>query len=628
MGLAETSVGYRQESGTERLIWARIAIYTLAFQFAWFWRQIPDLFREGALPDADDFQRLSQVRSWLGGQSWFDVANHRMDPPFGADMHWSRLVDVPIAALIRFFELFAGAELSERITAFVWPSLLLLGTVFILIAICRKLDEKLPPLMVLLYTLTCFTALFAFAPGRFDHHSVQIFLFCALLLGLVDETGKWAPYLVAAMVAVSIAVGLDSVLIIAAALGWIGLSWVWQRPNSQRIMTGTGIGLLLSFPVVMAIGVPPWQWLAARCDSLSAVYFAAFMYVGLVFALLPPIFARLPLTSDGAAFAARFSAGIATAAAGGAFLYSLYPDCASGPFGSVSPELFSRWLVDVSEARGMFVQLERYPQMWIAVFGYCLFILAVSAYVTYRRMAEKPAFLVLFAVLGLSIAASFMQYRALRIGIFVSIPFCVAAVSMNWDYVSARFAGRRILAAAIHLLVILALLSPVWLLFASMLFPDDRASIRAAEPGVELPAWQTPQSYLFCNKASQYSALAALAPGYVMTDINSGAPTLVFTAHDVVGGPYHRNEGAILDMLDFFGKPSPRARAIATMRGIDYVAYCEPLEPLNAETRKVDALLVEIRTGNEPGWLKRLSPAGERMHVFAVVKDFKSGGEN
>jgi hypothetical protein len=41
----------------------------------------------------------------------------------------------------------------------------------------------------------------------------------------------------------------------------------------------------------------------------------------------------------------------------------------------------------------------------------------------------------------------------------------------------------------------------------------------------------------------------------------------------------------------------------------------------------VDALLVEIRTGNEPGWLKRLSPAGERMHVFAVVKDFKSGGE-
>jgi hypothetical protein len=632
MGLAETSVEYRQVSGPDRLIWVRVAIYTLAFQIAWFWRQIPGLFREGALPDTDDFQRLTEVRNWLGGQSWFDLTNYRMDPPFGADMHWSRLVDVPIAALIRFFELFVGAELAERITAFVWPSLLLLATVFVLIAICRKLDEQLSPLLVVLYTLTCFTALSAYAPGRFDHHSVQILLFCVLLFGLVDETSKWAPYLVSAMIAASVSVGLDAVLIIVAALAWISLSWAWQRPNSQRIMAATGIGLLVSFPMAMVLNFAPSQWFVARCDTLSIVYFAAFMYIGAVYVLLPPIFARLRFTSTRVALAARLAAGVCAAAAGGAIVFSLFPDCASGPFGSVSPELYSRWLVDVSEARGMFVQLERNPQMWIAVLGYCLFILAVSAYVTYRRMNERPAFLVLFAVLGLSIAASFLQYRALRIGIFVSIPFCVAAVGMNWDYVKSRFGDRRKAMLTVHVTVAMLLLSPLWLLLASALLPDDRQEIRAAaagaEPGVELPAWQTPQSYIFCNEAGQYAHLAALAPGYVMTDINSGAPALVFTVHDVVGGPYHRNERAILDMLDFFGKPQAQARAIAMRRGIDYVAYCEPLEPVTAATGKVEALSIAIRTGNEPGWLQRLSAPEERLHVFAVRKDAKSGGEN
>ncbi|MBW7946896.1 MAG: hypothetical protein H3C60_10760, partial [Sphingomonadaceae bacterium] len=47
------------------------------------------------LPDTDDAQRLMQVRDWLGGQAWGDVDQHRMNPPAGADMHWSRLVDLP-----------------------------------------------------------------------------------------------------------------------------------------------------------------------------------------------------------------------------------------------------------------------------------------------------------------------------------------------------------------------------------------------------------------------------------------------------------------------------------------------------------------------------------------------------
>lgn len=50
------------------------------------------------LPDTDDAMRLVQIRDLLAGQGWFDMSQHRLMPPNGAGMHWSRLVDAPSPA--------------------------------------------------------------------------------------------------------------------------------------------------------------------------------------------------------------------------------------------------------------------------------------------------------------------------------------------------------------------------------------------------------------------------------------------------------------------------------------------------------------------------------------------------
>ena len=42
----------------------------------------------------------SHIRALLDGQGWFDLRNYRLNPPGGFDIHWSRLVDLPIAGLI------------------------------------------------------------------------------------------------------------------------------------------------------------------------------------------------------------------------------------------------------------------------------------------------------------------------------------------------------------------------------------------------------------------------------------------------------------------------------------------------------------------------------------------------
>ena len=45
------------------------------------------------LLDTDDAMRLAQLRDWLGGQGWYDLVQHRVEPPTGYESHWSRLID-------------------------------------------------------------------------------------------------------------------------------------------------------------------------------------------------------------------------------------------------------------------------------------------------------------------------------------------------------------------------------------------------------------------------------------------------------------------------------------------------------------------------------------------------------
>ena len=83
-----------------------------------------------ALPDTDDNLRIMQVRAWLNGQGWFDLRQYRMNPPWGANIHWSRLVDLPIAGLILLAKPFVGGAGAERIAVTVAPLLPLVLLLF------------------------------------------------------------------------------------------------------------------------------------------------------------------------------------------------------------------------------------------------------------------------------------------------------------------------------------------------------------------------------------------------------------------------------------------------------------------------------------------------------------------
>src|ERR1700726_2216903 len=89
----------------------------------------------------DDAMRLVGVRGWIKGQSGFDLFQHRLDPP-GASMHWSRVVDVPLAALILLLRPLIGTHGAETVTLFLWPLLLLAGALVLVAAIAKQMSSS------------------------------------------------------------------------------------------------------------------------------------------------------------------------------------------------------------------------------------------------------------------------------------------------------------------------------------------------------------------------------------------------------------------------------------------------------------------------------------------------------
>src|SRR5919199_2730964 len=83
------------------------------------WAQI----RGFNLPDTDDNIRIMQVRGLIAGQGWYDLRQYRLNPPWGADIHWSRLVDLPIAGIKLALEPFVGGADAEKAAVAIAPLL-------------------------------------------------------------------------------------------------------------------------------------------------------------------------------------------------------------------------------------------------------------------------------------------------------------------------------------------------------------------------------------------------------------------------------------------------------------------------------------------------------------------------
>src|SRR3546814_6488850 len=105
------------------------------------------------LADTDDAMRMAQVRDLLAGQGWWDLAQYRVNPAGGGVlMHWSRIVDAPLAAGIWLLKPLFGQAMAERIVMALWPPLL--GAA-LSVARSEEHTSELQSLMRISYAVFC-----------------------------------------------------------------------------------------------------------------------------------------------------------------------------------------------------------------------------------------------------------------------------------------------------------------------------------------------------------------------------------------------------------------------------------------------------------------------------------------
>ncbi len=145
-------------------------------------------------PDNDDGMRLVEVRDFLAGQGWFDLMQYRLGLNGGTLMHWSRLIDLPIASLIWFFGLFVPRETAEALALGVWPVSLILPAMLAMAVAGRRIGGVAGMHISLGLTALAIYTGNRFAPGAIDHHNAQLALVATMTAMLLDPKRRGWSY--------------------------------------------------------------------------------------------------------------------------------------------------------------------------------------------------------------------------------------------------------------------------------------------------------------------------------------------------------------------------------------------------------------------------------------------------
>src|SRR5437764_2919280 len=336
--------------------WKSVALLTWLGFCGWFIFNEWNSIRYFGLGDTDDNMRIMQVRALLHGQGWFDLRQYRMNPPFGANIHWSRLVDLPIAGLILLLRPLLGGAGAERWAVAIAPLLPYLLLLFSLALTARRLIDPRA------YPLAFVAAFFAgstngmFMPERIDHHGWQLALLAFGMSGIADPKRVRGGLTLGISTALSLAIGLEMLIYIAIMGAAMALFWVADAEERDRLRSyavSLGGGTALSFLVFAS-----YANRAPVCDALSPVWLSDVLLGG---ALLYGL-SLLELRDWRKRLALALLAGVILAG----FHALTWPNCVQRLEG-VSPEVYSLWLSHVKEARPIYTHGWRIASMIVAL---------------------------------------------------------------------------------------------------------------------------------------------------------------------------------------------------------------------------------------------------------------------
>ena len=566
----------------------------------------------GDLPDPDDFTYLTQTLDWLQGQGWFDVLAHRIDPPDGTAIHYTRLAELPIATMIMLFRAlhysWRGAAL---LASFVLP-LVYLG--FLFSALCRTAAKIIDPNWA---RLTCFVALFAspltykFAPGQVDHHGLEAILTIiatGFMFSIFTDPRKiLAPLAAGFFYALSVGIALETLPWMALGAFVVGLWVACKGAKAARATVLFGGSLFVCGVVFLLLEKPLVDIFKLDLLTYSFAYalLEAAIALSLMAAAATAVIKKLPLRLVLSAFFA--------AAFGALYLYH-FPLLLAGPYGAMEPRLASMFFTGLSEAQPLTAHRD--------LFTICMFtatcLLALGSSIWFMRDAKadkKWGWLLLTLSLTAALAfAIFYQLRVIIYAMLFAIIPLTGFFAESWRWIGRRkqWTARRKVWAEIGLLF---LIGPLTVIFLPALFDN-----RSFNSGIMIFAAQ--ESPDLCHIRNIDKVLNA--PPYVgrnlriMNFLNEGPEILFYTDHQIFAAPYHTNVTGNLTAVDFFSSTDATdAEKIARRNKVDLVLLCRSVPQIYTPSPEKGPGFAERLARNQiPAWLKEIpvpQPADYRL---------------
>ncbi len=560
--------------------------------------------------DNDDIMRLVQVRDLLAGQSWFDLTQYRLGLEGGTLMHWSRLVDLPIATLINLASLFLPEHQAEAVALTAWPLLLIPFLLYPLGLAARRLAG--PSAMHIALGLGCLFAFTSirFHPGAIDHHNIQLVLAAWIAAMLIDPQRRSTSYAAAGVAcALAISIGAETVPFVAAACLVVALQWIWIGKETAAPIRAFGLSLALAISTIFFLTVPPQFYGIVTCDSLSLGFYALSAMGGLLLVLATGAPRRTSRS-------ARFAIG---GLVGGALLVSakvIAPECLASPLAGLDPMLVQLWLSAVTEAQSFWHILLQQPH---AVGGFYVVGFFALVVCLFRALDEehREVHLVLFLLIGVNWGISLIQVRGFAFANLLSIlPLALLIADLRRG---SQQDPENANAAFAYVATVLAAVPAVWALGGALVATGLEEPIGMEAVTQEAGGRQEQGE---CSSEAEMAELAAMPAGVVAAPSNSGAEILRFTPHRVLTGPYHRNQAGMLTELHIGLAPADEARAFLAGAGVTVLAFCKTdpqTEMLIAA--KSDGLYADLSRGRVPAFLQSIGGSDNGFRFYKVMTD-------
>lgn len=578
--------------------WATL-IFWLLF-CAWFifnrWNDIR-FFR---LSDTDDNMRMMQVRGLLHGQGWFDLRQYRLNPPIGSNIHWSRLVDLPIAGLILLLRPLIGGAAAERWAVGIAPLLPYLLLLFSVALTTRRLVHPRAYLLA-------FAALFfagstngMFMPERIDHHGWQLAFLALAIAGIADPRKARGGLTLGLATALSLTVGIEMIVYLAILGTAQVLFWIADRDERDRLRAyavalsaGTAIGFLLFASYANRFAV---------CDALSPVWLSDALLGG---ALLFGLAWLSPLD-----WKRRLLLAAAVGLAIAAFHALMWPHCLHRLEG-VSPDVDRLWLSHVREARPIYTHGAQVAALVLAlpITGTIGWLLMMW---WNRADGERLRRIIAAAVPGF--AALALLFWQTRTGPAAQMLAAAGAAGLTWLLVPAFLNARSSVVRVLGVVAIIVIGAGAAVpLVADYVFPAKKKT--KAEVAID-------RANSLCASLWGYRPIALLPKGTVFTFIDMAPRLITVTHHDSITGPYHRNGQQIVDVMTAFRGSADQAHALIVKYHSDYLLTCP-----NSSTTTIfmseapKGFYAQLQRGDVPDWLTPIPlPAKSPFRIWKVAR--------